>query len=186
MKKLGLCFLLLISLSGCSGETGEMERAMALRSKLLKTQQWSFAADITADYGERMYCFSIESQADGEDTVFFQITAPETIAGITGKIDDDGGKLIFDDTAVHFDLLTDEQLSPVSGPWILVKTLKSGYITAACQEEEGLRVTADDSYEEKPLTLDIWLDEKDLPSRAEILYNGRRILTLAVKNVEIV
>ena len=110
------------------------------------------------------------------------MTAPETISGITGKIDSEGGKLTFDDVVLHFDLLTDEQLSPVSAPWILLKTLRGGYITSAGLEEEKIHLTVDDSYDDDALQLDIWLDEKDLPQRAEVLYDGRRILSLDVKS----
>jgi hypothetical protein len=53
-------------------------------------------------------------------------------------------------------------------------------------EEDLLRLTIDDSYEEDALKVDIWLDETDTPVRAEILYDGRRILTLIIKNFTIV
>ena len=33
---------------------------------------------------------------------------------------------------------------------------------------------------------DIWIDENDNPIRAEILYDGRRILTLTIKNFQTV
>ena len=185
MKKLGLCLLAVLVLCGCAQEPKEIRQGMDLRSKLLKASGFSFEAEITADYGDKLHRFSMNCLADEKGDVTFAVTAPETLAGITGTISSEGGALTFDDVALHVELLTEEQLSPVSAPWILVKTLRSGYLTAACREEEGLRLTIDDSYEEEALTLDIWLDEGDLPSRAEILYDGRRILTLAVKNAEL-
>ena len=47
-----------------------------------------------------------------------------------------------------------------------------------------VRVTIHDSYEEDALMLDIWLDGNNLPARAEILWDGRRILTVEVENFE--
>ena len=182
MKKLGLCLVLLAVFSGCSRTSGELDRGLKLRSEILKASTFSFDAEITADYGDKLHQFSMQCQSDGNGDLRFTVTAPETISGITGKITREGGALTFDDTALHFDLLTDEQLSPVSAPWILVKTLRSGYLRASCQEDEGLRLTIDDSYEDDALTLDIWLDRQDMPSRAEVLYDGRRILTVLVKN----
>lgn len=182
MKKLGLWLLLLTMLSGCSENPKEMEEGLALRTRLLNASSFVFDSDVTADYGDELHQFSVSCRADREGNVDFTVSAPETIAGITGNITDDGGKLTFDDTALHFELLNDGQLSPVSAPWVLVKTLRSGYLTAACQEEGGLRLTVDDSYEDDALTLDIWLDEQNMPKRAEILCDGRRILTLTVKN----
>ena len=182
MKKWLLCLLLLAGLCGCSGESKELERGLALRTSLLKASGLTFEAEITADYGDKLHQFSMNCQADGEGNVAFTVTAPETIAGITGRITEEGGAVTFDDVALLFDLLTDEQLSPVSAPWILVKTLRSGYLRSVGQEEKGLRLTVDDSYADDALMVDIWLDEQDLPKRAEILYDGRRILTLLGKN----
>ena len=80
-----------------------------------------------------------------------------------------------------FSLLADEQVSPVSAPWLLMKTLRSGYLTSCNQEEEFLRLTVNDSYEEDALTLDIWLKE-EAPVRGEILFRGKRILTVEVSD----
>lgn len=185
MKKLGLCLLLMLVLTGCSEDTEPIRQGMELRTKLLRASEVSFDADITADYGDRVCQFSMTCRADEMGNVTFTVTAPETLSGITGRIGNEGGELIFDDVALHFELLTDEQLSPISAPWILMKTLRGGYLTSACREENGLRLTAADGYEDNALVADILLDKQDLPGRAEILYDGRRILTLAVRNLMI-
>ena len=78
-----------------------------------------------------------------------------------------------------------DQLSPVSAPWVFLKTLRSGYLTAAGEDGELLRLTIDDSYEEDALRLDIWLDPNHQPNHADILYEGRRILSLQVENFQI-
>jgi len=158
---------------------------MELRSKLLRASGSAFEVDISADYGDKLYLFSMTCEANAQGDVRFTVTQPETIAGITGTIANGTGALTFDDTALHFDLLTDEQLSPVSAPWILLKTLRSGYLTSSGMDGDGVRLTIDDSYEEDALQLDIWLNEEDIPQRAEVLYDGRNILSLAVKNFQI-
>lgn len=182
MKKVGALLILFVFLSGCSGASKEIERGMALRSKILKATTCSFDASITADYGDKLYSFSMACQGDALGNLTFTVTAPETIAGITGRITDEGGKLTFDDTALQFDLMADDQLTPVSAPWIFLKTLRSGYLTAAGTEEGFLRLSIDDSYADDALHLDIWLDDGDLPVRAEILYDSRRILSVSVTN----
>ena len=182
MKKVGVLVLLLMFFCGCSDSDKQINRGMELRTKLLEASAFSFDADITADYGDKLHQFSMNCQSDREGNIYFTVTAPESISGISGRIQDEGGELIFEDVALHFELLTDNQLSPVSAPWILVKTLRSGYLTTACEEESGLRLTVDDRYDENAMTADIWLDEQNLPARAEILYDGKRILTLIIKN----
>ncbi len=185
MKKAAALLLALVLLTACSDTRARIDRAMDLRTKLLAGEGCSFTAAITADYGDELHLFTLACQGDSLGNLSFTVTGPESIAGITGTISEDGGKLTFDDTALHFELLADEQLSPVSAPWILLKTLRSGYLTAAGDEGELLRVTIDDSYDEDALQLDIWLNEENLPVQGDILYDGRRILTLAITDFRI-
>lgn len=155
---------------------------MALRSKLLSSDGYSFDAEITADYGDRLYSFSMNCRVDDEASVAFSVTAPQTIAGITGNITEKGGRLTFDDTALAFELLADGQFSPVSAPWLLVHTLRSGYLTSCAETEGGWILSIDDRYEDDALNLTVYLGADDLPSAAEVSWKGRRILSLTVKN----
>ena len=175
-----MCLMFL--LTGCTGKRGELDRAMGLRAKLLGCLGCSFDVTITADYGDELYTFGMSCTGDNDGNIQFTVTAPETIAGITGSITGAGGQLTFDDVALDFELLADGQVTPVSGPWILMKTLLSGYLTACAEEEELLHLNIDDSYEDDALHLDIWLDRNDLPVQAEINYDGRRIVTMEVAN----
>ena len=181
MKKMSALLVLILLLGGCSGRQEELERAMTLRAKLLASE-CSVDVKITADYGDKLYVFAMTCQGDSRGNLTFTVTEPESIAGITGVISQDGGKLTFDDTALAFPLMADDQLTPVSAPWILLKTLRGGYLTSANMEEELLHLTIDDRYEEDSLQLDIWLDGQNLPVQSDILYDGRRILTVQVSN----
>jgi hypothetical protein len=158
-----------------------MDRAMALRSALL-AKGAEFDAAVTADYGDKTYSFGMHCRMEAQGKVTFSVTAPETIAGITGTVSASGGKLTFDGNALAFTLLADGQVSPVSGPWLLMKTLRSGYLTSCGVEDGCLRIAIDDSYEDDALHLDVWLDESDCPKRGEILWKGRRILTVEIEN----
>ena len=181
MKRIIGLICLALLLTGCARSDQELDRAMSLRAKLL-AQAVTFDAEITADYGDKTYTFSVNCASDTQGNLTFTVTAPETIAGITGAVSASGGKLTFDDTALAFGLMADDQLTPVSGPWVLMNTLRGGYLTSCTQEGELLRVAIDDSYEEDALHLDIWLDGQNLPSRGEILWQGRRLLSITVKN----
>lgn len=186
MKRAAVLVCLLIMLTGCTSENTELERGMALRAKLLSAESCSFDAEILADYGDKLHTFALACQGDAQGNLTFTVTAPERISGITGTITEEGGRLTFDDTALQFDLMADDQITPVSAPWIFLKTLRGGYLTSAGMEGEQLRLSIDDSYEDDALHLDIWLDRNDLPEKAEILYDGRTILSLTVKNFAIV
>lgn len=181
MKRAAVLVLALL-LTGCSASKSEVERGMELRTKLLAAESCSFSAEITADYGDKVYVFDMDCTADKAGRLQFTVTAPETISGITGEIADGTGKLTFDEAALAFPLMADDQLTPVSAPWIFLNTLRGGYLTSAGQEGENLRLRIDDSYRENALHLDIWLDSTDTPIRADILYGGRRILSVDVAN----
>ena len=157
---------------------------MGLRAQLLG-HSCSFDAEITADYGDKLHTFSVSCEGDSQGNLGFTIRAPESISGITGSVSKENGKLTFADTALAFPLLADGQVTPVSAPWLLLKTLQSGYLTSAGMEEDLLRLTINDSYEENALQLDIWLNDGNQPILADILYDGRRILALSVKNFQI-
>lgn len=184
MKKAAVVVLIALLLTGCSGQSKEMERTLKLRTKLLSSS-CSFDADISADYGDKLHTFSLQCQADAQGNVSFTVLKPDSIASISGAVDGEDGKLTFGDVALHFPLLADQQVTPVSAPWLLLKTLRAGYITSAGAAKEYLRVSIDDSYADNALHTDIWLDSSDTPVKAEILYRERKILSLDVKNFRI-
>ena len=184
MKK-GLALLCLaFVLTGCSAES-ELQQAMRFRDALLSGNGCSFTSHITADYGDELQEFTMDCTGDNQGNLKFSVTEPESIAGITGSASEAGGALTFDDIALHFDLMAEDTLSPVSAPWIFLKTLRSGYIVSACYEEDLLHLSIDDSFEDDALRLDIWLEGGNTPVRGEILHDGMRILTLDVTNFQI-
>ena len=184
MKKVVVLLCAVLFLTGCSAET-ELEQAIAFRGDLLAGQGCSFTAHVTADYGDELQEFTMECRGDASGRITFQVTAPETIAGITGTLSETGGNLTFDETALHFELLAEGTLSPVSAPWIFLSTLRGGYIVSACTEENLLHLSIDDSYADDAFRLDIWLDENRNPIRGEILCEGMRILTLNIGKFQI-
>lgn len=185
MKRLVCVVILMVLLVGCDCENQELERVMALRAALLSGNGCTFLAGITADYGDKTYTFETECLANEQGGISFTVREPESIKGITGTVSAEGGKLNFDDDALAFELLADGQVTPVCAPWLLVKTLRGGYVTSCGMDGELLRVSIDDSYEEDALHLDIWLDSSDVPQRAEIVWKERRVLSLELENFEI-
>ena len=185
LKRAAVVFLFLFLLSGCAGQNKALEQGLKLRTQLLKSGGCTFDADITADYGDTVRGFSLQCQADEKGTIQFSVLKPDSIAGIAGTVDGEDGTLSFESTILHFPLLADQQVTPVSAPWLLMKTLRSGYITSAGSDGDSLRLSIDDSYQEDALHLDIWLNQESIPTKAEILFRERKILSLDVKNFKI-
>lgn len=181
MRRFLILIVTFILFAGCS-KNDNIDNALKLRSQMLNSNGCTFDAVIYADYGDQIYTFSMRCEADASGVIKFEVTDPETIAGITGEFSSQGGKITFDDTALAFRSLTDNQLSPVSAPWILIHTLRGGYLTSAGEDGNYTRIAIDDSYEENALHLDVWLNENNLPNHSDILWKGRRILSLDVRN----
>lgn len=154
---------------------------MELRQNLQRSKGCTFQAQITADYKEELYQFQLECSSDELGNVTFTVISPETIAGISGRIDDAGGKLTFDDKMLAFPVLAEGLITPVSAPWVFIKTLRSGYITSAGSDGEDIHATINDSFEEQALQLDFWFDGENVPKRCEIIWQGRRILSMNVE-----
>ena len=181
MRRICLLFLVIFLFTGCTKDEGNMDKCLQLRQTLL-AQGCSFEAVITADYGDSVYEFEMQCQADTSGTVRFQVTEPQSIEGITGVLEQGTGALTFDEQVLAFSMLADQQITPVSAPWIFINTLRSGYLTSCGVWEGGLKIAADDSYQEDALHLDIWTDSEGRPSHCEILWRERRIITLEIEN----
>ncbi len=160
----------------------DLDRGMALRAKLLSSDGYSFSTEVTADFGEKTYSFNMDCVVDTQGTVNFCVTAPEPISSITGKLNGQGGALTFDDAVLAFDLLANGRLSPVSAPWLLVHTLHEGYMVSAAELDSGVLLCVDDSYRDDALNLNIYLDEENLPTGAEVFCEGQRVLSMTVRN----
>lgn len=180
MKRLAIALTMLIFLTGCSADQ-EMEQALQLRSKLLSSQ-CSFRCQITADYIDTVEEFTLDCTMDSGGTVNFTVSQPQSISGVTGKVDGEEGALTFDDVILAFPLMADDRLSPVSSPWLLMNTLKAGYITAVTREGEGLHLTIDNSYADDALTLEVWTDADGNLTAGEIAWKGRRVISMQVEN----
>ena len=174
-----LCVLLLFT--GCKGNSDSLDRAVALRNRILREDGCEFRATVTADYGQQIYEFRMDCKTDREGSITFTVVEPTTIAGISGGISGSGGVITFDDKVLAFQTIADGLVTPISAPWLLMKTLRSGYLKDVAKTEQGYEISIDDSYAEESLQLRI-RTANDLPAFAEIFWQGRRILTVVVEN----
>ena len=73
--------------------------------------------------------------------------------------------------------MADGLLSPVSGPWVLLRALRSGNLTSAGTEGALTRLTIDDSFQDDALQADLWL-ENGVPIRAELCCQEQKFLSM--------
>ena len=185
MKRILCVLLTFVLLTGCSGENREMTRCIALREQLL-VSGCSFVGDITADFGDKVYTFSLNCTADSQGALSFSFIFPEEIADIGGIIHAGKGKLEYQDTVLAFPLLAEGEVSPVSAPWLLINGLRSGYLASCGKNGNEILLTVHDNYEEDALLLEVWLSEDIIPLRTDILWKGRRVLSMVIKDFRFV
>jgi hypothetical protein len=179
-----LCLaLVLISLTGCKQNENGLEIALRLRDSLLSSKSCSFVGKVTAEFSERAYCFKMNCQYSSDQELEFSVLEPNTISGITGSVSQEGGKITFDEKALLFETMADGRISPVSAPWLMMKSITSGYIKGAGDCPEGYLVQIDDSYREKVLKLLITLDHSGMPLFCEIFWEGVRIVSIEIENL---
>lgn len=181
MKRLCSVFLLLILLAGCAPADKYMERAASLREKFV-TLDSAFTLHIHANGASSISAFSLDCKTQEEGKVVFEVLAPEAISGVTGELSAVGGALTFDEMAVSFPMLAEGRVSPVSLPWLLTNTLRSGYLSTCGKDGEHLRLTIYDSYADNALQMDIWIDEEETPRQVEVIWKNRMILSATIEN----
>ena len=179
MKKL-LPLLLMLFLWGCSAEDDAMEEALAIRGKLLASG-CAFRCTVTAEDSDTLETFTLDCDTDMGGELKFTVAAPESISGITGSVDGQEGALTFDDKVLGFPMLAQDKISPVSAPWILMNTLRKGYITSVARTDPGLLLCIDDSYADDALNLEVWTDGQGIPIAGEISWQGRRMVSMVIE-----
>ena len=155
---------------------------MALRDSLLNCETCTFTANITADYEDLTYTFKMNSTADSEGNISFEVVQPESIAGITGKLSDNRGGITFDNNILAFETLGNGQIAPVYTPWIMLKALRSGYIRSCTDDSQQCMILIDDTYENNSVEFRFLMDTNFTPQSVEIIYGGRRIALLEITN----
>ena len=129
-----LLMTLLLPLAACGAKPSYDQQALALRTDYLAMTTCEGAADITADYGQRVYEYSIDFswQRDGETVL--TLTSPDEVEGVTARIEQGETLLEFDQVALETGPLAEDGLAPIDCIPAMLEAIQSGYI-AQCGEE---------------------------------------------------
>ena len=185
MKQIFLWIVFAGLLCGCMSSVDNVDLALGLRQQILKANACGFDAIITADYTDKIYTFSLRCNVDSAGIMKFEVIEPKSISGITGTISSTQQSLTFDNTVLAFAPMADGYITPVCAPWVFINSLRCGYINSCTETKDGLIISIDDSYHDDPLRVDIHLNSDEIPVFAEILWQGRRFLTLEIKDFKI-
>lgn len=181
-----LC-LLLTACGGGNGAGNTDELALDIRAEYIAMTGCSATLDLTADYGERVYDYTLTLvyQREGDTTV--TVEAPEEIAGVTARISKDSAALEYDGVSLETGPLDATGLSPVSAVPAILKCAMEGFIAETAVEPVGeaecLRVTYRDP-DARPGTgveTSLWFDTANHAlTQGEILSDGYQVIRCAI------
>lgn len=178
----------LLLLSGCSKggkSTGRFaeELALGIRTEYLAMTSCAASVDITADYGQRVYEYSMDISWEKDGETKLVVTAPENIAGITARIQDGNSYLEFDGASLETGALSGTGLSPIEALPAVLNWITSGYIGACDFETTGecqqfWFICRDPESDPGVGTeAEFWFDpESHALMKAEIMYDGYSVI----------
>ena len=185
-KRLLFLPMMLLLLTGCGGgqegKTGAEALAVAIRGEYMAMTAYSLQAKVNADYGQRVYDFTLSVTSDGEETTVV-IREPEMLAGVTARMDGDEGTLEYEDLSLETGFLDGESLSPVSALPTLVEGARTQYIDRCTLADGVLEVHCTDPEEDagtgREMTLYFDAQTHALTG-GEISQDGRRVITCEI------
>ncbi len=140
--------LLCAILCGCVGEQGDNDLTLEFRGDFLSRTGCTGTMDLTADYGQRVYEYTVEFSETEEDGLTMTITAPEEVAGITARIASEQTALEYDGIQLETGPLNSDGLSPMDALPAFFEAMESGYMaetgTEMIGETEVLRICCRD------------------------------------------
>ena len=162
-KKLTALLLALPALlCACAGKPAKQDLAqpaLDFRQALLENG-CSFEAEITADFEDYVYSFTLSCEEDSDGSMQMRILAPDTLAGITAQIEGERAKLVFGDTEV-------------------AQAWRSGYMQFSGTEDGALHVTYLCGYGEDEIRVDTWFSD-GAPVRADLSCDGHTTVQIDV------
>lgn len=131
-----LMISLLLSACGGGGAGGPQELVLTIRGEYLSAQGCAAQLEVVADYGQRVYTYTMDVTVTGDEGVL-TVTAPEEVAGITVRMSPEQGWLEYDGAALETGPLDGEGLTPVGAVFALLESARSGFIDNCAQEALG-------------------------------------------------
>ena len=176
--------LLLALLCACGGGNADNELVLSLREDVQNIDAWSGEMELTADYGQRVYAYSVSFTGDREEGTTLTITAPEEAAGITAVAKEGQTWLDYDGVRLETGPLDPQGLSPMDALPALLTELETGTVAEVGTETDGdlslLRLTLRDP-EVTPGTgreTVFWFDKaQKMLLRAELRNDGATVVS---------
>lgn len=183
-----LCLLLAACGRGGAGDNDQL--ALEIRAAYLAMNGCSATIDITADYGRRVYDYTMAMTWARDGDTLLVIQAPESIAGVTARIGKESASLEYEGVSLETGTLDDQGLSPIGAIPVLLTSAREAFIAESASEPVGEIPALKLTYREPEAVpgtgreISIWFHtETYAPIQAEILSDGARVIYCAFRDV---
>jgi len=156
-----------------------MQQALNFRTDLTEAGGCAFTAEVEADYGERVYRFTLACSYDGTDGKL-TVIAPQEIADISAAVDGKTSEISFDGIMLEYGKLANGYVAPLSVPWLLPSAWQGDYIAFAGEDSGLTAVTYLKGYNEEELTVETFFED-NVPQLAEVYHGGKLALSVKIK-----
>lgn len=180
LRMAALMMTLLLVLCACEGQQTPPEQLV--RQHFAALTGFSAQGEITADYGDKVYQFTVSVVGDLYSGTL-EVTAPESVAGTAFHWQDGEGVVTFGDLTLETGTLSPDGLSPVDAMPVVLSALTGGTTVTTCTEvlegEETLFVELIPSgFSAEQSTVLVWLEpERFALRRWEITWEGATVVT---------
>ena len=161
LRKLTVVLLILTLLSGCRrAESRERAEFRRIRSELAAKETIVLRAEVTADYGERVYRYTLRYEGTAEGGML-TVEEPKDLSALTIGLSDQGVTLHCDGAVLDTGTIAGK-LSPVEVFPLQLRSWQYGSILGSSREKrDGIDCTVTElelrcEGEEKPLVCRVW------------------------------
>ncbi len=175
-------------LSACSSSADAPQEAEAFRAFISEKSSATMEAVVSADYGDRVYDFTLRYDylRDGKSTI--EIMEPEPVRGIRATIEAGQTQLEYDGMILDTGALPGTGLSPVDVLPTMLKTWSEGYLDSAGKESldgrDVLHFVFTSTVSEVSIEQHVWVEQESFtPVRAEMMADGTRVLSVLFSQV---
>lgn len=179
----------MLMLCSCSGQDPS-QTFVDIRASYLASDV-TLTAELTADYGDRRYDYTLSYTGDGKRGEV-SVISPDLISGISVEIDENKKiSLKCDDVILDTGVVYGTGVSPIEALPLIVNAVREGYVTEVYTESldgtDCIAVEIDDTPAgEKTKTLyTLWFSSADHTLRkAELTVDGFSVISASFKEVQ--
>lgn len=175
---------LALLLTGCGlGESKTEDQAAAVRETYSRLTAFQAQAQVTADYGDRAYQYTVQCQGNAQSGSL-TVTQPESIAGAGTRWEDGETCLDYEELTLETGQLSPDGLSPADALPVILQTCTDGVLlesgrTDWGEGEQSLYLLLQNPNAQQS-TIALWVDpETHALRQAEVLWEEQMVIQFA-------